>query len=596
MSLNERIQQLSETIVQEVRGPVEKALRELLTDILRVAAEDHATDVERAVAEATASQAAAFEAEREAFEVERQALIAAGNQSTQSRMEETVRAHAAAVAELRGAHETALAELRGSHDEAVSELQQQHTQVVQRHELSFAGLQSTHDEVVRQHVEALSTAQADADLAQTRALDALRELLGAQHQEAIAALEAQAASERDHAVAAACQQLEAEHRQVLEQIRLRVESDRESAVMSARTAAEVAGAAAMTAALGAAEQGKRTAEGKAAEAEAKAAEAASTAAEAAAKAAEAEAWAAELAASLEQVRAEAQSARIHHTAERTVLDEAHITERHAELACTERVLEAVRQIDAAASLTEVLDAFSDHTAAEAGRVAILLVDGVRLKGWRMTGVDDAAAAAIALPLEAGSVLERAVATGVPVSTSDLPLASPEHSSVIINPPAGRAGIAVPISVGGRVVALAYVDDSGRQAPVVPSNWPEIAEILARHAGQRLEVLTVSHAARLATRVQQERDVPGGRPDDGHALEDEQREVESARRYARLLISEIKLYNEAAVEQGRRERDLLARLGPDIDRGPTALRREDPGLRQAARRLLRRGSVAHAGGW
>jgi hypothetical protein len=579
MSLNERVQQLSETIVQEVRGPVERALRELLTDILRVAAEDHAADVTRAVAEATASQAATFEAER-------QALLAERDQSTQSQMDERVRSHDAAIADLRGSHDAAIAELRGAHEAAVSELLQQHTEVVQQHELRLADLQTSHDEALRQHGEALSSQQEEAALAQAQALDALRTSLGAEHQDAIAALQAQAAEERERAVTAATQQLEAEHLQVLQEIRLRIESDRESAMFSARTAAEAAGAAAMTAALAAVEQEKRAAETRATEAEetvadaearlseaqaragtaeAKLAEVTAQAAEAAAKAAEAEAWAAELSASLESVRAEAQAARGRHSDGQAVLDEARITERHAELACTERVLDAVRRIDAAGSLTEVLDAFSDHTAAEAGRVAIMLVDGARLKGWRMTGVADAEAAAIALPLEVGSVLERAVATGIPVSTSDLAIAGPANSSVAINPPAGRVGIAVPISVGGRVVALAYVDDSGRQTPVVPSNWPEIAEILARHAGQRLEVLTVSHASRLATRVQQEREVPEGRPVNGHALEDDQREVESARRYARLLISEIKLYNEAAVEQGRHERDLLARLGPDIDR-------------------------------
>jgi hypothetical protein len=40
---------------------------------------------------------------------------------------------------------------------------------------------------------------------------------------------------------------------------------------------------------------------------------------------------------------------------------------------------------------------------------------------------------------------------------------------------------------------------------------------------------------------------------------------SARRYARLLVSEIKLYNEAAVRTGRERRDLLERLRPEIDR-------------------------------
>ncbi len=41
--------------------------------------------------------------------------------------------------------------------------------------------------------------------------------------------------------------------------------------------------------------------------------------------------------------------------------------------------------------------------------------------------------------------------------------------------------------------------------------------------------------------------------------------DEARRFARLLVSEIKLYNESKVEQGRRGRDLYERLKEDIDR-------------------------------
>jgi hypothetical protein len=41
--------------------------------------------------------------------------------------------------------------------------------------------------------------------------------------------------------------------------------------------------------------------------------------------------------------------------------------------------------------------------------------------------------------------------------------------------------------------------------------------------------------------------------------------DEARRFARLLVSEIKLYNESKVEQGRKNRDLYERLKDDIDR-------------------------------
>jgi hypothetical protein len=41
--------------------------------------------------------------------------------------------------------------------------------------------------------------------------------------------------------------------------------------------------------------------------------------------------------------------------------------------------------------------------------------------------------------------------------------------------------------------------------------------------------------------------------------------DEARRLARLLVSEIKLYNEEQVEDGRRNRDIYERLKEDIDR-------------------------------
>jgi len=47
--------------------------------------------------------------------------------------------------------------------------------------------------------------------------------------------------------------------------------------------------------------------------------------------------------------------------------------------------------------------------------------------------------------------------------------------------------------------------------------------------------------------------------------DDAKRHDEARRFARLLVSEIKLYNESKVEQGRRNKDLYERLKEDIDR-------------------------------
>jgi hypothetical protein len=52
---------------------------------------------------------------------------------------------------------------------------------------------------------------------------------------------------------------------------------------------------------------------------------------------------------------------------------------------------------------------------------------------------------------------------------------------------------------------------------------------------------------------------------GGATSDETKKHDEARRFARLLVSEIKLYNEGKVEQGRKNKDLYERLKEDIDR-------------------------------
>jgi hypothetical protein len=53
-------------------------------------------------------------------------------------------------------------------------------------------------------------------------------------------------------------------------------------------------------------------------------------------------------------------------------------------------------------------------------------------------------------------------------------------------------------------------------------------------------------------------IPGGPGDDS-------KKHDEARRFARLLVSEIKLYNEPKVEAGRKNKDLYERLKEDIDR-------------------------------
>ena len=87
------------------------------------------------------------------------------------------------------------------------------------------------------------------------------------------------------------------------------------------------------------------------------------------------------------------------------------------------------------------------------------------------------------------------------------------------------------------------------------------------------------------------------------VSDEERRLHNdARRFARLLVSEIKLYNEQKVSEGRSEGNLYDRLREDIDRSrqmyekrvapPVAARRDY--FHQELVSLLAEGDVAKLG--
>ncbi len=58
--------------------------------------------------------------------------------------------------------------------------------------------------------------------------------------------------------------------------------------------------------------------------------------------------------------------------------------------------------------------------------------------------------------------------------------------------------------------------------------------------------------------------------------EQQKAHEDAKRFARLVVSEIKLYNEAKVSEGRRQKDLYERLKEDIERGRQMYAERVPG--------------------
>ena len=210
-------------------------------------------------------------------------------------------------------------------------------------------------------------------------------------------------------------------------------------------------------------------------------------------------------------------------------------------------------MDAARSLSDVLSALIGSAGAEAPRVALFVVEGVELRAWKSQGFP-APASPLHVNLKEPGLLTDVMRRREAVTTND---ARPPAFAAL---PADRAAIAVPLLVGTQPVAVLYADDVSEGPASAPASWPEAIQILGRHASVILAHLTAARAAdamrrSLAPTGAAPGNTAAAAPDDGN----------SARRYARLLVSEIKLYNEAAVRLGRQKRDLLERLKPEIDR-------------------------------
>ena len=124
-------------------------------------------------------------------------------------------------------------------------------------------------------------------------------------------------------------------------------------------------------------------------------------------------------------------------------------------------------------------------------------------------------------------------------------------------------MALPVRVGGEVVAVLYADAPRVDEPSSDARWPAILEVLVRHASRVLEAMTVQQAAGLSLPRPVARGshttVPGPVEHAGTGDED------AARRYARLLLSEIRMYHEPIVDAARRSGDLMSRLHGEIER-------------------------------
>lgn len=298
-----------------------------------------------------------------------------------------------------------------------------------------------------------------------------------------------------------------------------------------------------------------------------------------------------------------------------------------------KVRQSLKQIDAGTSLTEVLTLLLDELAQFAPRVALFILKGGSCIGWNGKGFDDTpgfnneAIKRISVPTSADTVFSAAINS----RTSFVGESTKQRDNVQLLSRIGNvlpsAVFATPLILRDRIAAVVYAD-TGDGADQLEE--AEALEILTAYASKLLDALsaqktsrTGEHAAvpaprapapppaprpqaaapsfdapedeqgtvmfnagdinlsnlgpsRSATEASPAASTPATAEPNLDALDpDTRKKHEDAMRFARLLVSEIKLYNEANVQQGRSNRGLYDLLRDDIDRSRQLYRERVP---------------------
>jgi len=286
---------------------------------------------------------------------------------------------------------------------------------------------------------------------------------------------------------------------------------------------------------------------------------------------------------------------------------------------------SIAAVEKGANLSEVLTLLVSEVHRHVERAAMFIVKNNAAVGWYARGfAHNEAVKALTVPLTADTVFRlvhgsrhatRAHLTHSPATAQALSRLGGDPQGVL----------AVPLILRDKVAAVLYCDTSQDE---VPAGTADLIEILVAFAGKVIDVLSAaprpvaggtSPGLRPPAPVAPAPDGTGpgiplgtgtNRPQPGPSTvfrppthppvrmqppaptpapvrtpshppvapapastpparaiaPEEQKAHDDAKRFARLVVSEIKLYNEAKVTEGRKTRDIYERLKEDIERG------------------------------
>lgn len=276
------------------------------------------------------------------------------------------------------------------------------------------------------------------------------------------------------------------------------------------------------------------------------------------------------------------------------------------------IRDATTQVDILVSLLEGTTKFAE-------RAALFVIRGGVATGWRATGLENnEGIKAVSLDLNSG-LAARAYHEHVAAAGSSAEFDA-QFVSTYGAPTEGSSALVLPLSIRDKVAALLYVD-----AGVEPGGRLDAPalEALMHCTGMWLEIMAARKSGASPAEPEAERHVPAeaapeaeyvepappvyavaaepspqeafvpaavaaapapgpaqeyaaavephpptapdvGQPPAGMSPEEEEVH-KKARRFAKLLVDEIKLYNQAKLVEGRAHRDIYTRLKDDIDK-------------------------------
>ena len=275
----------------------------------------------------------------------------------------------------------------------------------------------------------------------------------------------------------------------------------------------------------------------------------------------------------------------------------------------EKLLGSVRNLITATFPEQVLDVLTEEAHQMGVRAAVFDVRGKSAWGASArgfgSGLTDKAFRAIIVPLNQDNPFRQVYETGGHVDANTDALKKNRNILDKFKPDPDDAILLLPVRSAGSVSAIFYADPgatgstlpvdglkilaefagaqldrlmalSGDVLPEAVRQEPEAAEATVVEA-EEAAVETVEAepvepvAAASAAAAEVQAAVPEPPPpapagvDLSQLSEEEQRVHKDAKRFAKLLISEIELYNKAKVADGRKSKDLYRRLKTDIER-------------------------------